>query len=60
MSFDSSCPKDIGARASIHMCPIFCLISCSRLFGIVHVIQDFCIRSTEFLVQEACQMSHIG
>ena len=33
---------------------------CSSLFGIAHAIQHLCIRSTEFLVAEACQMSHLG
>ena len=33
---------------------------CSQLFGMARAIQDLCIRNTELLVAEACQLPHLG
>ena len=56
----SLCLEEIGARASIHTCAVFCTRDCSQLFGNECVIQDLCIQNTEFLAAETCQMSHLG
>ena len=53
-------PEEIGARASIHTCALVCMSDCSSLFGMACTIQNLCIQNTEFLVAEACQVSHMG
>ena len=47
-------------KASIRTCVLVCTSDCSELFHVACVIQDSCIRNTEFHVAEACQVFHIG